>query len=156
MKQKIGSVLGIITFLILIGATSLFSQEAVVPEEAALEKAIAETQMESETQWLWGEVISVDIQKNELLIKYLDYETDQEKEVTITVDDETTYENIKALLEIKPQDTVSVDYIVSPEGKNIAKNISVEKPETIGPEGTEVPPAGIILPEDLQPSITTE
>lgn len=145
MKQKIGLVLGIITFLILIGATSLFSQEAAVTEEA-----VPPTQAELETQWLWGEVISVDTQKNELLIKCLDYETDQEKEVAITVDDKTTYENIKALLEIKPQDTVSVDYIVNPEGKNIAKNISVEKPQAEpAPQEDAV---GEVKPQDLQPS----
>ncbi len=135
MKQKIGLVLGIIFFLILIGATPLFSQEAAVTEP--------------EAQWLWGEVISADIQKNELLVKCLDYETDQEKEVAIAVDDQTTYENIKALLEIKPQDTVSVDYIVNPEGKNIAKNISVEKPqaEPVSQEGA----VGEVKPQDMQP-----
>ncbi len=147
MRQKIGLVLGIITFLILIGATAVFSQEAAVTEEA-----VPPTQNEPETQWLWGEVISVDIQKNELLVKCLDYETDQEKEVAIAVDDKTTYENIKALLEIKPQDTVSVDYMVNPEGKNIAKNISVEKPqaEPAPQEGA----VGEVKPQDLQPSET--
>ena len=32
--------------------------------------------------------------------------------------------------EIKPNDTVSVDYVVSPDGKNLAKNISLERPDT--------------------------
>jgi uncharacterized Zn finger protein len=63
------------------------------------------------------------------LVKYLDYDADQEKEMAINVDEKTIYENVKSIDEIKPQDTVSIDYIVSPEGKNIAKNISIEKIE---------------------------
>jgi len=74
-------------------------------------------------------VVSGDFQKNELVIKYVDYDTDMEKEVTVTASDKTTYENVKSLLEIKPQDMVSIDYTVDNQGRNIAKNISVEKPE---------------------------
>lgn len=149
MQQKIGLFLGIIMFLILIGVNSGFSQETAVSPEPVPPEAAPESQAESQTQWLWGEVVSVDTQKNELLVKYLDYETDQEKETGISVDDKTTYENIGSLLEIKPQDTVSIDYTVSPEGKNIAKNISVEKPESVEPQagGVTLPET---LPEDLQ------
>lgn len=149
MKQKIGLFSGIIVSLILIGVNSGFSQEAAVSPEPVPTEAAPESQVESQTQWLWGEVVSVDTQKNELLVKYLDYETDQEKETGVSADDKTTYENIGSLLEIKPQDTVSIDYTVSPEGKNIAKNISVEKPESAEPAagGVTLPET---LPEDLQ------
>lgn len=85
-------------------------------------------------QWVWGEVTSVDAQNNELKIKYIDYETDMERETSITVDFQTTYGNFSAFSDIKPKDTVSVDYAVSPEGKNIAKNISLEKPEDLPEE----------------------
>lgn len=169
MKQKIGLVLGVTVSLILISATLVYSQEAVVSQNTtpATEPAL-ETQPGPETQWLWGEVISVDAQKNELLVKYLDYEAEQEKQVTITVDDKTTYENVKALLETRPQDIVSIDYTLSPEGKNIAKNISVEKPpiEQASPEGgvppapPEVTPGGEGKPEpevgEGQPAPTVE
>lgn len=111
-------VLGIIVFLMLAGVAVIFSQETP-----------AETLLEPETQWLWGEVISVDSPKNEILVKYLDYETEQEKEIAVTINEQTTYENVNAISQISPQDTVSIDYVVSIEGKNIAKNISVEKPE---------------------------
>ncbi|MFH1640460.1 MAG: hypothetical protein ABIA66_00715 [Candidatus Omnitrophota bacterium] len=84
---------------------------------------------EDEIQWLWGEVASVDLKRNTLLVQYLDYETDQEKEVKFYVDDQTTYENAKSLVEIKPQDTVAIDYIISPGGGNLATNISLEKLE---------------------------
>lgn len=114
MKIKKALVLGITAFLIFISANLIFSQEA---------------QNNPDTQWVWGEVSSMDTQNKAILVKYLDYETDQEKEIIINTDDKTTYENIKSIDEIKQKDTVSIDYIVSPDGKNIAKNISVEKPE---------------------------
>lgn len=82
-----------------------------------------------EVQWLWGEVVSVDSAQHAFVIKYLDYETDQEKEITIAVDEKTAFENIRSLDEIKPQDTLSVDYIVVAAATHVAKNISVEKPE---------------------------
>lgn len=83
----------------------------------------------SEMQWLWGEVSSVDSQKNEITIKYLDYETDTEKEMKIAVDETTAYENVKSINEIKTEDIISVDYVFSPDGRYIAKNISIEKTE---------------------------
>lgn len=124
MKIKIGLVLGITAFLIFISTNLILSQEP-----AQQSGSIPETQSNPDTQWVWGEVSSVDMQNKAILVKYLDYETDQEKQININVDDKTTYENIKLIDEIKPKDTVSIDYIVSPDGKNIAKNISVEKPE---------------------------
>jgi hypothetical protein len=87
--------------------------------------------VESDILWLWGEVASIDTQNNALAVKYFDYETDQEKEMSVIADNKTIFENIKAFGELKPQDTVSIDYIGAPGGKNIAKNISVERPEVI-------------------------
>ncbi len=98
----------------------------------------ANNEPEPEPQWLWGEVVSVDTQKKEILVKYLDYETDNEKEAVIKVDGNTTCENIKDIAEIKPQDTLSADFIVTADGANIARSISVEKPED-----TELPKEGV-------------
>jgi len=114
MKRKTGLILAITASLIFISANLIFSQEV---------------QNNPDTQWVWGEVSILDTQNKAILVKYFDYETDQEKEINIDIDDKTTYENIKSMDELKPKDTVSIDYIVSPDGKNIAKNISIEKPE---------------------------
>jgi hypothetical protein len=84
---------------------------------------------EEKTEWVWGEVLSVDKDKNEIKVKYLDYETDEEKEITITCDAETKFENVSSISEIKVGDSVSIDYTVKEE-KNIAKNISVERAES--------------------------
>jgi len=131
MKQKIVLAGGITVFLVLISFYAAFSQEAATEATPTQEPAVTQPQtpMEPETQWVWGEVSRVDPEKNEVVVKYLDYETDQEKEITLGVDEKTTYENIKSLAEIKPKDTLSIDYVVTSDGKNMAKNISVEKAE---------------------------
>jgi hypothetical protein len=98
-------------FLLFINVTTALAQES------------------SELQWLWGEVVSVNLQNNEILVRYPDYETDKDKEMTITVNEKTTFENSASLIDIKPQDKLSIDYRVSPDGKNIAENVSVEKAE---------------------------
>ena len=84
---------------------------------------------EFETQWVWGEVISSDPQNKEITINYFDYETDTEKELKLTIDERTRYENVNSLNDLKLHDTISVDYILSTDGKYTARNISVEKPE---------------------------
>lgn len=84
-----------------------------------------------DVQWLWGEVVSVDAARAELTVKYLDYETEEEKQVVVVVDDKTTFENVNSAAQIKVADTISVDYVVGKGGKNLAKNISVERPEEI-------------------------
>lgn len=96
----------------------------------AQEEYVMQTPAEPEIQWIWGEVVSVDPTTSQIVVKYFDYETDSDKEMSINVDNKTTYENVKTIDEIKPGDTVSIDYIVNTEGKNIGKNISVEKPES--------------------------
>lgn len=93
---------------------------------AAPETAVS---TEPEMQWLWGEVVSVDAARGQIIVKYLDYDTDTEKQMEITTDAKTVFENVKSIDEVKPQDTVSIDYSVTAEGKNIAGMISVEKIE---------------------------
>jgi hypothetical protein len=123
MKKQLIIFLFVILFSTNLGIISLFAQESETQAIPALP--------ESEVQWLWGEVVSVDTLTKQMIVKYLDYETDTEKEITININDKTNFENAKSLDEIKAQDTVSVDYITNPEGKDIAKNISVEKNEGV-------------------------
>jgi len=119
-----------ITILILIfGLVFIFGKNIKIFAQESQEIEESLNPSEPEVQWLWGEVISVDLAKNTIRVKYLDYDEDKEKEVEISVNKDTTYENINSLNEIKPKDTLSIDYIVSPEGINIAKNICLEKPE---------------------------
>jgi hypothetical protein len=125
MEKRTGLVLGIAGCLIFISTGLSFSQEPATQAQTT-----PETQVEPQTQWLWGEVVSVDTTNKTLSVKYLDYEIDQEKDIAITTNDQTSYENVNSLSEIKIKDALSIDYIVSADGKNIAKLISVEKPES--------------------------
>jgi hypothetical protein len=115
------------SFLLLIAGFSLAQEQPVI------------NTTDPEVQWIWGEVVSIDSQKNEMTVKYLDYETETENNIVIAADEKTTYENINSLGQIKLQDNVSIDYVVGPAG-NIAKNISIEKAESneeeIKPEAT--------------------
>ena len=122
LHKKYSNGIGIVAALLFLCISLASAQENPPAAEVA----------QPETLWLWGEVVSIDNAKGEITIKYLDYDTDQEKEIAVGIDDKTTYENTKGLLDIKPQDTVSIDYIVGSDSKNIAKNISVEKPDAEG------------------------
>ena len=93
----------------------------------------AAVQEKNDAQWAWGEVTKLDNQAKTLTIKYLDYDVDSEKELVLVIDDKTTFENIKGLDELKLKDTLSIDYAAQPDNKNIAKNISLEKPDALEP-----------------------
>jgi hypothetical protein len=109
---------------------------AVAPEIPAAPAAPAAPAKPAEikavpTEWLYGEINSVDIAAKTLAMTYLDYDTDIEKQVTVSIDAKTIFENVKSLEEIKPQDMVSIDYVVGADGKNLAVTVSVEKPESV-------------------------
>jgi len=122
------------------------SNGTVVPQS----QDTAQLPSEPETQWIWGEVASVDPVSKSISIKYLDYETDQEKEMVVSADEKTTYENIKTIDGIKPKDTLSVDYIAGVDGKNIAKNVSLEKPESAPAAAPQEAPSEQVTPENMQ------
>jgi hypothetical protein len=90
-------------------------------------EAVNQELKDSDMQWVWGEVANIDIINNVIILKYLDYEDNQDKEISIGVDSGTVYENIKSLDEIKPQDFLSIDYVIAQDGKNVAKNIGLDK-----------------------------
>jgi hypothetical protein len=112
--------------------TAAAENPVVSPADATASASIPQAQLESEndTQWIWGEVVNLDAAGKTITLKYLDYETDQEKDIVLSVDEKTTFENIKSFDEIKVKDTLSIDYTVAPDGKNIAKNIGLESPDS--------------------------
>lgn len=111
-----------------------FSQEEVAhPGEGVdSQENVAVAQM----QWLWGEVVSLDPGINQMLVRFVDYETSNEQEIIMNVDAQTVYEGVKSIYEIKASDTVTIDYIVTTEGENIARSISVESRQE-SPDKTE-------------------
>lgn len=129
MKLKIT---GVFLALILAGAAlALAEDQAAEPQAPVAAAPLADNN--ANTQWVWGEVTGVDAIGKNITLKYLDYETDQEKQISLEVDDSTVYDNVKSLEGIQLKDNLSVDYI-SKDGKNLAKSISLERSEN--------PPAG--------------
>ncbi len=116
-------------WLLLITASFIgISGKIVFGQDEAMKGSVT-SEGEAQMQWIWGEVVKLDSPNKAVSVKYLDYETDQEKEMCLSIDDKTTYENIKSIDDIKAKDVVSIDYMPAADGKNMARNISVEKPE---------------------------
>jgi len=112
---------------------------ALVPQQAFSQEEMMEAEEEMmiepegaflTEEWLLGDVIALDSENNQLRVGYIDYDTEEEKEIAIQVDAETGYDNVSSLSEIKPGDVVSVDYITDSQGGALALNIRVDKSES--------------------------
>ncbi len=137
MNRKTSLLIILMAFFGFLGINVLFAQTEMVPEQVTIASP------EMDVQCLWGDVMNIDLPNTIFMVKYFDYETETEKNVSVSVNNDTVYESVTSLDEIKPQDTVSVDYVVI-EGNNIAKNVGVEKPE----ENPEISPKPEINAED--------
>lgn len=128
MKVTMSLAVAVAVSCVIMNTNPLFSQDQVIiPDSTAQNNNASLQEQLPEVRWIWGEVVEVDAANNQLKLKYLDYESDTEKEILLTTDAKTSFENIKSVAEIKPLDNLSVDYTVTAEGNNIAKNISLEK-----------------------------
>jgi len=96
------------------------------PSVATEEKESASKLQESPSEWMWGEVVSLDEGTKQITIKHLDYETYEEVQTTITIDDKTLFENAKEMKEIKPGDHLTVDYKTR-DGLKVASLVVVER-----------------------------
>lgn len=113
------------------------SVNAETPSATEPKPAAAESK---EIKWVWGEVSSVDAPNNKIIIKYLNYDTDVEETLVITVDGSTRFENSEGINAVKVGDNVGVDYMLGASGEAVAKSIALEKSEAM-PEKTEAAPA---------------
>lgn len=135
-------------------AQIVFAEEGIVtPIDSGVitSSQQAASQKENDMQWAWGEVINLDDQAKTVTLKYLDYETDQEKELVLVIDEKTTFENIKDFNELKLNDTLSIDYVVGADNKNIAKNISFEKEDVLSSDSAQ-----IVVPDLAQSTTQVE
>jgi len=128
-------------FVVLMMATAEFTfaedaaviteNPAAIPSEPVVITSSQQnlSQKEGDIQWAWGEVVNLDSEAKQVTLKYFDYETDQEKDLVLVVDEKTAFENIQDFNALKLKDTLSIDYVIGAENKNIAKHINFEKPE---------------------------
>ncbi|TAN62654.1 hypothetical protein EPN16_01080 [bacterium] len=124
------------------------AQESVVTAPAQ-ESAPAAPMQEEGISWVWGEVKSVDGAASTLTVTYMDYQTNEEKDLSLTVDSQTEFEGVKDLSEIKPGNTSSIDYIVK-DSKNIVRHISIEEMETMPEAPVSLEAAGEAKEEAAQ------
>jgi hypothetical protein len=130
-KSVILAGIAILTFL---AAQNIFAEDTGenIPDSvviAASQKSVA--QNGTDLQWVWGEIVNLEEHDRTITLEYLDYEVDQEKKIVLSVDQDTVFENVKGFTDLKPKDTLSVDYLAGPDNVNIAKNISLDKPEDL-------------------------
>ncbi len=78
-------------------------------------------------RWVWGEVLKVDINNKQLSISYLDYNSDTARDALFLFEEDSKFENITSLEDIKIGDSAGVDYYIDDAGSNIIKSISIEK-----------------------------
>ena len=133
MKKISLKVLGVCACLFLI-QSFVFSEDTteappVKPGQEQEAAAPAQADKTKDFSWVWGEITKVDAGLGQVVLKYLDYETDTEKELPLIVDASTNFENVAGINDIKSGDYASVDYVAASDGKNLAKNISIEKPD---------------------------
>ncbi|MFA5287539.1 MAG: hypothetical protein WC394_04660 [Candidatus Omnitrophota bacterium] len=104
-------------------------------QEGGGAEAINQELKDSDMQWVLGEVANVDLKDKVINIKYLDFEDSQMKDMLLNIDSGTAYEGVKSIDEIKPMDSLSIDYVITQDGKNLAKNIGLDTPKE--PQVTE-------------------
>lgn len=133
MKNKIIFSIGIFTVCFLLLPLAFAQNET---QSAALQQSAPS----DEVLWVWGEVKAIDQGQSAITVSYIDYQTEEDKELIISVPADTKFENIPGISGLKVGDTVSVDYVTK-DGKNTTKHISVEKIEDIqeGPATQEQP-----------------
>ena len=83
---------------------------------------------------IYGEVKSVNAAASSIVVQYYDYDSDNEKSVEITADNNTKIEGASSINNIKQENWADINYTVV-NGKNVAKSIVVEKDDT----ATETP-----------------
>ncbi len=127
MKLRPGLIIALSISLIFLSSIIACAQEGNIvlgPEEPKVQDG-------PEVQWLWGEVLNVDPTYSQIRVRFLDFLNDTERELLLTVDNDTTYENISVLEEIKRKDNLSIDYIVTSSGLYLAKYIGLEQAKKV-------------------------
>jgi len=132
IKFRVLSLAGVMAISL---SAAAYAQEK--PEIPAQDVPAAASPEEENISWVWGEVKSVDPALSTATVIYMDYQTDEEKDLVLEVNTQTKFEGVEDLGALKVGDTAGIDYTVI-DAKNIAKNISVEKIEVL-PEAVEEP-----------------
>jgi hypothetical protein len=75
----------------------------------------------------YGEVLSVT--QDQIMVREFDYATGEEKDAVYYISAGTTFDVVESADQIRPGDLIDVEFIVSPDGRNIAKEVFVDSIE---------------------------
>ena len=75
----------------------------------------------------------MNVATNSITVQYYDYDSDNERSVDITADNNTKVEGVATINDIKQGNWADINYMVV-GGKNMAKSISVEKEDDAAAE----------------------
>jgi len=120
-----------VKYFVLFYVLSLVFGNAASAQEEMPARQEEQSINDEEIQWVSAQVVSIDAGSKNLLVEYLDFETNTEKKMTVTVDKNTFFEKVGSIEELKPRDNVLVDYIVDEAKNNIAKYICLEPDKEI-------------------------
>jgi len=84
-------------------------------------------QEEDQFFYSYGEVLSV--AQDQIMVREFDYATGEEKDVVYYISADTILDSVESVDQIKPSDLVDVEFMVSEDGKNIAREILVDRIE---------------------------
>jgi len=84
-------------------------------------------QDEDQFFYSYGEVLSV--AQDQIMVREFDYATGEEKDVVYYITADTLLDSVESVDQIKSSDLVDVEFMVSEDGKNIAREILVDRIE---------------------------
>ena len=84
-------------------------------------------QEEDQFFYSYGEVLSV--AQDQIMVREFDYATGEEKDVVYYISADTILDSVESVDQIKPSDLVDVEFMVSEDGKNIAREILADRIE---------------------------
>lgn len=121
--RKVGEYFYILCALMILLTAVSFAQEK---PEIIVEDIPSISPGEEDISWVWGEIKAIDPALYTITIVYMDYQTDEEKDLALSISSDTKFEGVKDFSALAIGDTAGIDYVAA-EGKNIIKSISVEK-----------------------------
>ncbi|MDD5504049.1 MAG: hypothetical protein PHV77_01900 [Candidatus Omnitrophica bacterium] len=82
---------------------------------------------EAQSFYAYGEVLSVS--PEQILIREFDYATGEDQEVAYYINEQTSFDSVESVQQITPGNLVDIEFIVLEGGKNVAKDIFVDRVE---------------------------
>lgn len=115
--------IGIIIFLLILGFASSPLAEEEVTE---IVEETTETIEEADYSSAYGEVKAVDKEAKTITVSEYDYQKEKELDIIYLIKEDTEFEGVEDLSEIKEHDWVDIEYHIDEGQKRVADFVAVE------------------------------